>query len=294
MSRPRRSAHFVPAGNEKMLRKALGFEADSLILDLEDSVTAANKGTVRDTVTAWLRDIDFGRQERIVRINAIDSPWGWDDLESVLEFAPDAILVPKARAAIELGEIATKLDALEKKLGIDKGSTRLIVLAGETPQGVLAIRELAAASRVDSLTWGPEDLSAEIGARSNRNEDGEFLEVFRYARAMTLLAAAAAGIQPLDSVFVDIRDSEGLRRECAEVAAMGFTGKLTLHPDQIPIVNEAFTPSATEIAEARELLEAFVANEQAGKGVFTFNGQMVDAPHLKRARRMVELAEALN
>ena len=141
-----------------------------------------------------------------------------------------------------------------------------------------------------SLTWGAEDLSAAIGARRNRDERGELLEVFRYCRTMTLLAAVAAGVQPLDTVYVDVRDSEGLRRECRAAAWMGFTGKITIHPDQIPIVNEAFTPSPEEIAESRELLEAFASHQREGRMAFSFKGQMVDVPHRNRARTILERA----
>jgi len=157
---------------------------------------------------------------------------------------------------------------------------------------VLNIREIATiCPRVDALSWGAEDLSAAIGARRNRDENGQFLEVFRYARVVTLLAAAAAGIEPLDTVFVDIRDTEGLRRECMEGAWMGFTGKITIHPSQIEIVNEIFSPSPADIAEAKELLAAFAENRKAGRMAFNFKGQMVDVPHLTRAQKILQRAE---
>ena len=293
MPRLRRSAHFVPGASQRMLEKSLGFAADGLVLDLEDAVTPENKDSARETVTRWLAEVDFGRQERIVRMNPLDSPWGRADLEQTMEAAPDAYVVPKLRNREEVHEIDALLTALEKRHGHEAGSVKLILLGTETPQGVMNIGTLCDRPRVDALTWGAEDLSAAIGARRNRDERGELLEVFRYCRVMTLLAATAAGVQPLDTVYVDVRDLDGLRRDCREGAWMGFTGKITIHPDQIPIVNEAFTPSSDEIAESRELIAAFEENRSQGRMAFSFKGQMVDVPHLERARRILEVARAV-
>ncbi len=290
MGRLRRALHFVPVANEKLLGKSLTLPADSLILDLEDAVAPEQKDSARATVASWLREVDFGRQERIVRINPLDTPWGTRDLEVTLEARPDAYMVPKVSGPQDLARIDALLSRIESEQGLPQGEVKLLVLATETPAGLLSIRELALGPRVDALTWGPEDLAAAIGARRNRDEQGHYLEVFRYARVMTLLAAANAGVQPVDTVYVDIRDHEGFRRECQEAAWMGFTGKLTLHPDQVPVVNEVFTPSAEEIAKSQELLEAFEPNRKSGSGVFRFRGQMVDAPHLARAHTILERA----
>ena len=290
MPRLRRSAHFVPGANEKLLAKSLALAADALVLDLEDAVTPEHKDEARGIVTRWLEDVDFGRQERIVRMNPLDSPWGRRDLEQTMEVAPDAYLVPKVRSARDVREIDALLAELESRHGHELGAVKLIVLGTETPEGVLNIASLCASPRVDALSWGAEDLSAAIGARRNRDEHGAFLEVFRHCRVMTLLSAAAAGVQPLDTVFVDFRDLEGLRRECKEGAWMGFTGKITIHPAQVPIVNELFTPSPEEIAESRELLRAFEENRAQGRMAFSFKGQMVDVPHLERAHKLLERA----
>ena len=294
MARLRRAVHFVPGANEKMLAKSLELPADSLVLDLEDAVVPERKDAARDVVAGWLRDVDFGRQERVVRMNPLDSPWGERDLEVTMQARPDAYLVPKVRSRVDLEEIDRRLTELEARFGHPRGEVALLVLATETPQGVLNIRDLPSCPRVDALTWGAEDLSAAIGARRNRDEKGEFLEVFRYCRRMTLLAAAAAGVQPLDTVYVDVKDLAGLRRECLEGAWMGFTGKITIHPGQIEVVNEVFTPSADEIAQSRELLEAFEKNRRAGRMTFSFRGQMVDVPHLERARSILERARQLS
>ena len=291
MTRLRRAVHFVPGANEKMLNKSLALAADSLVLDLEDAVTPDNKDSARETVTDWLKKIDFGRKERMVRMNPLDTPWGVYDLEMTMQGRPDSYLVPKVRTKEDLFKIDAILTRMEKRLDYAPGEVKLVVLATETPEGLLNIKDFGACPRVDALSWGAEDLSAAIGARRNRDEAGQFLEVFRYARLMTLLAATAAGVQPLDTVFVDIRDSEGLRRDCVEGAWMGFTGKITIHPNQIDTVNTVFSPSAEEIAESQELLAAFEENEKAGKMAFSFKGQMVDVPHLTRARTILERAK---
>jgi citrate lyase subunit beta/citryl-CoA lyase len=282
--------HFVPGANEKMLQKSLALPVDSLVLDLEDAVTPENKDSARETVTRWLKQVNFGRQERMVRMNPLDTPWGVRDLEVTMQGRPDSYLVPKVRTKDDLFKIDTILSRMEREYGHPPGEVKLVVLATETPQGLLNIRDFGSCPRVDGLSWGAEDLSAAIGARRNRDEHGQFLEVFRYARIMTLLAATAAGVQPIDTVFVDIRDTEGLRRECQEGAWVGFTGKITIHPSQIEVVNEVFSPSAEDIAESKELLAAFEENRKAGRMAFSFKGQMVDVPHLTRARTILERA----
>ncbi|MCP5027361.1 MAG: CoA ester lyase [Actinomycetia bacterium] len=294
MTRIRRSTHFVPGANEKMLTKSLATEADSLILDLEDAVTPDNKDSARVTVAQWLADIDFGRQERVVRMNPLDSPWGRLDLEGTMEHPPDAYLVPKVQGPADVVEIDRIVSELEILYGHEAGSVKLLVLGTETPQGLLTIGEIpTAAERVDALTWGAEDLSAAIGARRNRDDSGQLLEVFRYARVMCLISATAARVQPLDTVFVDIGNLDGLRADCDEGAAMGYTGKISIHPNQIPIINEAFTPNDTEVADARELLGAFEENQKIGRMAFTFRGEMVDVPHLERARRVLAVADQI-
>ncbi len=290
MARLRRAVHFVPGANEKMLQKSLALPADSLVLDLEDAVTPENKDSARETVTHWLKQVNFGRQERMVRMNPLDTPWGVRDLEVTMQGRPDSYLVPKVRTKDDLFRIDTILSRMEREYNYPPGAVKLVVLATETPQGLLNIRDFGSCPRVDALSWGAEDLSAAIGARRNRDEHGQFLEVFRYARIMTLLAATAANVQPLDTVFVDIRDAAGLRRECLEGAWMGFTGKITIHPNQLEVVNEIFSPSPEDIAESKELLAAFEENRKAGKMAFSFKGQMVDVPHLTRARTILERA----
>ena len=289
----RRSSHFVPGANERLLEKSIATDADSLVLDLEDAVTPDNKDSARATVAGWLADVDFGAKERVVRINPLDTPWCAADVAETMVSPPDAYLVPKVNNAAEVVELDGMITRWELELGHPPRGVVLLVLGTETPQGLLNIGELARHDRVDALSWGAEDLSAAMGSKANRDASGAFLPVFEYARVMCLVGATAWNKQPLDTVFVDFRDDEGLAAECATSAAMGFTGKITIHPAQIDIVNAAFTPSTAEVADARELLEAFAEAEAAGLMAFAHKGQMVDVPHLTRARKIVVTAEAI-
>ncbi len=289
----RRSSHFVPGANERMLDKSLATDADSLVLDLEDAVTPDNKDSARATVASWLADVDFGAKERVVRINPLDSPWCVADVAETMVSPPDAYLVPKINNAAEVSQLDSMITRWELELGHPAGGVVLLVLGTETPQGLLNIGELARHARVDALSWGAEDLSAAMGSKANRDASGAFLPVFEYARIMCLVGATAWNKQPLDTVYVDFRDSEGLASECATSAAMGYTGKISIHPDQIDVINAAFTPSAAEVADAHELLEAFAEAEAAGLMAFAHKGQMVDVPHLTRARKIVATAKAI-
>lgn len=293
MVRVRRCAHFVPGASEKMLGKSLLLPADALVLDLEDAVVPEQKDDARSVIAGWLRDVDFGRQERVVRINPLDSPWCRADVEATMAHPPDAYLVPKVQGPDEIRLLDRVLTDLEGQHGHPPGAVKLIVLATETPRGLLSIDLLACVARVDALTWGAEDLSAAIGARRNRDEDGRYLPLFEHARTMAMVAAAAAGVQPFDTAYVDVSNAEGLRRDSLESAAIGFTGRFSVHPGQIEVINEVFTPSAEEVAESRELLEALEHNRVEGRMAFRFRDKMVDAPHFNRARRILALAEAI-
>jgi citrate lyase beta subunit len=287
----RRCLHFVPGGNEKMMAKALTLPADGLILDLEDAVPPDRKAATRPIVRQWLQKLDFAGRERWVRMNPIFTDLAVADLEETIAGRPDGYIVPKARRASDVREIVGHLERLEAAHGVPSGSTKLVVLATEVPEGLLNIAEIATAStRTVTLTWGVEDLSAAMALPRVRDAQGQYLDIPRYARVMCTVAASAAGIEAMDTVFTDIADLEGLRRECEEAVAMGFTGKISIHPSQIDVINDVFTPSAEEAAEARELVAQF--DEHAARGVFAFRfkGQMVDAPHLTRARKVIARA----
>ena len=288
---PRRSLHFVPGGNEKMIAKALALPADGLILDLEDAVAPDRKAATRPIVRQWLSTLDFGGRERWVRMNPIFTDLAVADLDETMPGKPDGYIVPKPRCAADIHAIAGHLDRLEQRHGLAPGSTKLLPLATETPEGLLNIGEVAKASpRIVALSWGVEDLGAAMGLPRVRDAHNRYLDIARHARVMCAVAASAAGVDWLDTVFPDINDLDGLRRECDEAVIMGFTGKISIHPSQIDVINRAFTPSAEELAEARELAAQFAEHAARGVYAFRFKGQMVDAPHLARARLVIARA----
>ena len=300
----RRSLHFVPGGNSRMLTKALSLPADSLILDLEDSVPAVDKAAVREEVCDWLRTTDFGAQEKLVRINPLNSPWGKQDLEAIMRCAPDGIVLPKVidrsdvEAAEELmqqvEERAAQTQSPKHKLKNEPTEKASVVLIGaEVAAGVFNLPQLANHPRVSGITWGVEDLSMSLGARAKRDAAGNYLEVFSFVRSLCLLSAVAAEVQAIDAVYADIKNTSGLEAESKTAADMGFTGKISIHPSQLEIINAAFTPSQDEIDRATTLLQAFEENQLAGRMAFTFNGEMVDAPHLKRAEQILSRAKTL-
>jgi citrate lyase subunit beta/citryl-CoA lyase len=287
----RRSLHFVPGGNDRMLAKALTLDADGLILDLEDAVPPDRKAATRPLVAEWLRSRDFGGREKWVRMNPLATGLGRADLEETLAARPHGYVVPKPQRAADVRAIVQLLDGLEHRHGIANGATKLTVIATETPEGLLNIKEIAAASpRIVAVSWGIEDLSAAMGLPRTRDDAGRYLDIPAYARVMCAVAASAAGVDALDTVFTDVADLAGLRRECEEAVAMGFTGKISIHPNQIAVINSAFTPSKAELEEARELVAAFEEHARRGVYAFTFRGHMVDAPHLARARKVIARA----
>jgi citrate lyase beta subunit len=289
--RPRRSLHFVPGGNQKMMTKALTLHADGLILDLEDAVPPDRKVATRPLVREWLSTLDFGGRERWVRMNPIFTDLAVADLEETITGRPDGYVVPKPRTADEIRAVDAHLDRLERMHDLPRGSTKLGVIATETPEGLLNIGEVARAStRTVAVSWGVEDLSAAMGLPRVRDARGNYLDIPRYARVMCAIAASAAGVDWLDTVYTDIADLDGLRRECEDAVAMGFSGKISIHPNQIDVINVAFSPSPEELDEARELVAQFDDHARRGLFAFRFKGQMVDAPHLARARKVIARA----
>ncbi len=283
-----RSALFVPGDSEKKLAKGLQSDSDALFIDLEDSVSLDNKKTAREVTAAFLKDAVplASRPQLYVRINAFDVDMFDQDLGAVVPFAPDGIVLPKA----EHGKDVTRLDALlrvhEVRSDIEDGSTKIIAIITETAIGTLNAGTYHRSSkRLGAVTWGAEDLSADIGAIRRRNDDGSYRDVFRFARVQTLLGAVAAGVEPLDTVYPDFKDETGFRKECMEAMYDGFTGKMAIHPAQVPIINEVFTPSKQEIERAQAIVDAFDA--AGNPGVLAVNGEMLDRPHLRKAEKLL-------
>jgi len=286
-----RSLHFVPGGVQKFLDKALKSQADALILDLEDAVAPADKPAARREVGRWLDCTDFGNKSVCVRINALDTNLWKEDLAATLKPGqPDMYVIPKVSSPEELEQVGAVLAELERSVGRTEGSVGLLPIVSEVPQAPLKAHEIAKSPRVEAVTWGAEDLSAELGATKRRAPDGSYLEVFQLCRSLTLLAAKGAGVQAIDTVYTDLKDVAGCRSEAERAAETGFDGKLTIHPEQITAVNAAFSPSGAEIAEARELLAA----SEGQVGAFRFKGRMVDRPHLKQAEKVLARAEVSN
>ncbi len=280
-----RSLLFVPADSERKMEKATGTRADALILDLEDSVTASARPAARALAAAFLQ----GRDDTWVRINPIDTGDAVADLEAVLPAAPRGIMLPKPRSAADVIDLASRLDALEAVHDLPAGSTKIIALCTERPEALFTLHGyIGATPRLEALSWGAEDLGAAVGASANRNEEGAWLPQFEMARSLCLFAAAAAGVMAIDTVFTNFRDAEGLAAYAATARRDGFAGMLAIHPDQVDIINEAFTPTDEEIRHAKRIVAAFDA--APGSGTVGLDGRMIDRPHLVQAKRLLDRA----
>lgn len=283
-----RSLLFVPGDSPKKLDKGMVSGADALVLDLEDSVAADRKAQARSITAAFLRATigSTPRPRLIVRVNALDTGLTDEDLDAVVVAWPDGILLPKAEGGASVSHLDAKLTAREAVHGLADGHVAILALATETATALFQAGTYGGASaRLSALTWGAEDLSAALGAERNRGDDGRFTPPFMLARTLCLAGAAAAGVTPLDTVYVDFRNDAGLRRECEEARRDGFTGKFAIHPAQVAAINEVFTPGAEAIAQAQSIVAAFAA--APGVGVVGIGGQMYDRPHLARAERLL-------
>ncbi|MFO0993420.1 MAG: CoA ester lyase [Hyphomicrobiales bacterium] len=275
-----RSLLFVPADSEKRIPKALASEADIVILDLEDSVAAAKKSAARALAAEVLRS---NRDRRVyVRVNALDTSLTLDDLAATLPAKPHGLVLPKSTSA----DAVNRLHALIMMIAPGDETTPVVAIATETAASIFHMGSYVNAHpRLEGLNWGMEDLAAALGAQSNRDEHGEPSEPYRLARTLTLFAARAAGVAPIDAVYPNFRDAAGLLKQCREAVRDGFTAKMCIHPDQVGPINEAFTPSVEAIARARRIVEAFAA--AGNPGVLAVNGEMLDAPHLKAAQALL-------
>ncbi len=285
--RPRRSVLYMPGSNDRALEKAKTIPADALILDLEDAVAPDAKTEAREKVCAAVKAGGYGKRELIIRVNALETPWGADDLKAASQAGPDAILVPKVGRPgdiISAAKVVTAADAPDK--------TMLWAMM-ETPMSILNVREIAMAGierehRLTCLVMGTNDLIKESHARAYED---------RFAvvpwLSMTIVAARAYGLDVLDGVYNEFRDMEGLRRECEHGRTLGMDGKTLIHPAQVEITNEIFSPSEAEVTWSRKIIAAFKQPENTARGVITVDGKMVERLHLQMSERTVAIAEAI-
>jgi citrate lyase subunit beta/citryl-CoA lyase len=279
-----RSFLFVPADSERKLARGPESGADALILDLEDSVVPANRPVARRLARGFLDASGSAGFRRWVRINPLASGAALDDLAATVPGKPEGILLPKC-VPDDLRTLDHYLSAFETAASVPLCGIRIIAIATETPAAMFALGNYAGVSpRLEGITWGAEDLAACIGG-NNRRLDGIYDDVYRLARSLCLLAAAAARVTPIDTIFTDFKDEAGLTAECAAARRSGFTAKMAIHPAQIPVINRAFTVSDDELAWARKVVSLFAANPDAG--TIALDGRMIDRPHLTLARRLL-------
>jgi citrate lyase subunit beta/citryl-CoA lyase len=286
-----RSWLFAPGDDEGKLAKAHGCGADIIIVDLEDSVAATGKADARRCALAFLQESAQDRPgpQRFVRINAFDTGLADADLDAVMTGAPDGIVLPKSTGGADIMALDAKIAVREALHGLTDGSTQIAAIATETAAAIFGLGTYAGVSaRLAALTWGGEDLATDIGATTNKNSDGGWTAPFQLARDLCLFGSAAAGLPAIDTVFTNFRDEAGLAAECQAAVRDGFSGKLAIHPAQVPVINDAFTPSPEALARAVRIVEAFAATGDAG--VVGLDGEMLDRPHLKAAQNLLARA----
>lgn len=271
---PRRSMLFVPGNSERKLRKAPSLGADSIIIDLEDAVPPASKEEARELLARLIHEIDWGNAEVCVRINPLTTLEGLRDLEALVKWDPvSCIVVPKAE---------TDLEFLYQATG------RYIIPLIETPRGILRIEDIVRAEGVVAVNWGPADLALLLGGDLKAYSGNQFV------RTLIPIVSHAYGVDPIDKVFFDLKDDEGFRRDCLEAKSLGYVGKTVIHPKQVSIANEVFTPTKDEVEWARKVMRAYEERARQGVGALTLNGELIDAVHYRIAKSILERAGASN
>jgi citrate lyase subunit beta/citryl-CoA lyase len=286
-----RSYLFVPGDDERKLAKSLTSGADALILDLEDAVSPERKATARAMTAEFAAAHRGAHGPRLfIRVNGLDTGLTIADLAAVVRSGPIGIMLPKCAGAADIALMSNYLDALEARDGIEPGSVGLFPIVTEEARalfGISSYRDVPA-GRLLAMLWGGEDLAADIGASANRTATGDYQAPFQMARSLCLFAAASAGVAAVDAVYTDFRDMAGLEAEARVAAETGFSGKAAIHPGQIEVINRVFTPDAAALEWAEAVMAAFAGN--AGTGVASLNGKMLDRPHLRLAERLIARA----
>ncbi len=283
-----RSWLFAPGDSARKMEKAAAGPADIVLIDLEDAVAEAEKPKARSMVAAFLKANAAQAARLWVRINPLQGPHALADLVAVMPANPGGIMLPKVRGRADVELLDHYLTAFEAAAGAVQGSTKVIVLITEAAEAMFTTGSYAGAPRVVAMTWGAEDLADALGASENRNEDGSYGFTYELARSLCLLGAAAAGVSAIETIQGDFRDEAGLRKRAAQVRRAGYRGMLAIHPAQVDVINEAFTPSAEDLAAAQEIVDLFAANPTAG--AIGHKGAMLDRPHLARARALLAAA----
>jgi citrate lyase beta subunit len=282
----RRALLYMPGDNWKMITKSVTLGVDSICMDMEDGTAVNRKAEARATIAKALRELDFGKSEKLARINPVGSGWERDDIEAVLPHRPDGIVIPKVESFEQVERAGKIIEAAELKYGWPLNSIRVLIGA-ETAKGILNLKEIASHPRLDAIIFGGEDFAASIGA--TRTKDSVEL---LYARQAVVVACAANDLQAIDIVAIDYKDIEALRVESEFGARLGFAGKQIIHPAQVEPVQKAFTPSTEAVAYARRIVETFETSQREGKGAFSLDGKMIDMPLVKNARKVLERVKA--
>lgn len=287
MSKLRRSMLYLPGNTPNMVQDAHLYGSDSILIDLEDSVVISEKDSARNLVRYALENIDYGDIEVTIRINPVHTEFYEDDLKAIVPGKPDAIRIPKSESAEQIKKVDQFITELEKENDIEVGSVKLMPMI-ESAKGVREVNKIAEASaRNVALTIGGEDLATDLGVTRTKGSE----EIFT-ARSLVVLAAKAAGIDALDTVYSNVNDIEGLKRETELIKKLGFSGKAVIHPKQIKAVHEVFNPTEKEVREARKVVAAAEEAERKGQGAITVNGKMVDYPIVDRARKTIAYSES--
>lgn len=284
--RSRRAILYMPGDNWKMITKSITLGVDSICMDMEDGAAINKKAEARETIAKALQELDFGSSEKLARINSIGSGWEKDDIEAVLPYQPDGIVIPKVESYDQVEWASKIIEAAELK-NVWKVNSIRILIGIETAKGILNLKEIASHPRLDAMIFGGEDFAASIGA--TRTKDAVEL---LYARQAVIVACTAYDLQAIDIVTIDYKDEENLKRESEFGARLGFSGKQIIHPNQVSVVQEAFTPSDEAIQYAKRIVETFEASQKEGKGAYSLDGRMIDMPLLKHAQKVLSRAKA--